>query len=234
MVWPGTFPCGGEKGSFEKGVCARQPGPGAQSPEPRGPWPYLNQPLFRERDWILSGVHTQELGQGCQLQELADCHHWLRSFGSCDGCDWRVPWGNRTNCELPECPRRDDLSSQLSRPCLLSFCEGVHSVPPMLASMKALCLRGRGVGTEARTLWQMFRAVGVCIYFWPRDLSSPTRNRTHAPCRGSSESKPLDRQGSCGRLYLMSWDSAGAFCLTPVTWPSVMASFGALLLRDQS
>lgn len=159
-----------------------------RSPEPRGPWPYLNQPLFRERDQILSGVHTQELRQGCQLQELADCLHWLRSFGSCDGCDWRVSWGNRTNCELPECPRRGDLSSQLSRPCLLSFCEGVHSVPPMLLSMKALCLRGRGVGTEARTLSQMFRAVGICIFFWPRDLSSPTRNRNHAPCRGSSES----------------------------------------------
>ena len=29
-----------------------------------------------------------------------------------------------------------------------------------------------------------------------RDLSSPTRDQTHAPCSGSAESQPLDGQGS--------------------------------------
>ena len=29
-----------------------------------------------------------------------------------------------------------------------------------------------------------------------RDLSSLTRDQTHAPCVGSTESQPLDRQGS--------------------------------------
>ena len=34
------------------------------------------------------------------------------------------------------------------------------------------------------------------------DLSSPTRDWTHAPCIGSLESKPLDCQGSPGCMYL--------------------------------
>ena len=29
-----------------------------------------------------------------------------------------------------------------------------------------------------------------------QDLSSPTRDQTHAPCIGSTESQPLDHQGS--------------------------------------
>ena len=39
------------------------------------------------------------------------------------------------------------------------------------------------------------------LLFWGRtygmqDVSSPTRDRTHAPCTGITESQPLDHQGS--------------------------------------
>ena len=34
------------------------------------------------------------------------------------------------------------------------------------------------------------------------DLSSPTRDQTYAPCSGSTESQPLDLQGSAGKVFL--------------------------------
>ena len=37
------------------------------------------------------------------------------------------------------------------------------------------------------------------------DPSSPTRDRTHAPCIGSAESLPLDFQGRSPREYLKPW-----------------------------
>ena len=46
----------------------------------------------------------------------------------------------------------------------------------------------------------IFKYFKIYIYFLAalqglRDLSSPTRDRTHAPCSGSAESKPMDGQG---------------------------------------
>ena len=34
------------------------------------------------------------------------------------------------------------------------------------------------------------------------DLCSPTRDQTYAPCSGSTESQPLDLQGSAGKVFL--------------------------------
>ena len=34
------------------------------------------------------------------------------------------------------------------------------------------------------------------------DLISPTRDQTYAPCSGSTESQPLDLQGSVGKVFL--------------------------------
>ena len=42
----------------------------------------------------------------------------------------------------------------------------------------------------------LFLAQGV------RDLNSPTRNCTRAPCSGSAESKPLDHQGIPPKYFL--------------------------------
>ena len=36
----------------------------------------------------------------------------------------------------------------------------------------------------------------------PMDLSSPTRDQTLIPCSGSTESKPLDHQGSFHASFL--------------------------------
>ena len=38
-----------------------------------------------------------------------------------------------------------------------------------------------------------------------QDLSSPTRDGTCAPCSGSSESKPLDRQGIRAQYIFKKW-----------------------------
>ena len=53
--------------------------------------------------------------------------------------------------------------------------------------------------TVFKTLFFSFLIFG---HMW--DLSSPTRDQTHAPCSGTMESKPLDSQGSPNPLILLT------------------------------
>ena len=72
----------------------------------------------------------------------------------------------------------------------------------------------------------------IFVLFWPcdmRDLSSPTRDRTWAPCSGSAESWPLDRRGSPRKLFayptLPPWALLPALELTHTHPPTSRSKF---------
>ena len=96
--------------------------------------------------------------------------------------------------------------------------KGVWYLSPTLYVLK---LSGFCLGSLSRKwhLWLSGCTSGHWLSFfflamWSMwDLSSPTRDRTQAPCIGGSESQPLDRQGSpslcmgfwCQCMLLPSW-----------------------------
>ena len=87
-----------------KGVFGREDVLGSSAQEPRVPQDpgHTRTSLSSENTrWVL---HPQTGG-------VLVHRSWLRPFASCDGHAWKVTWGNLSDCELPECPCMDDLSS---------------------------------------------------------------------------------------------------------------------------
>ena len=94
---------------------------------------------------------------------------------------WRIPW-------TEEPGRPQPMGSQRLWRWLSNFAAPKHNI--YIIPGNRIC----------RWYFNHLSTIGTWFFFlffgYFQDLSSQTRDRTHAPCTGSSESQSLDHQGS--------------------------------------